>query len=126
MKKSILITAALLGLFALAGCGHNVVNYGDGIQLEAGWIPDQYKVSATFRYGKILSICVRENTEIEMQGAGSGTAGTAPKTAGAEGAGSVKVKIGPQITGYYVDALKAGAKPEDLRVDKEVKSEEKK
>ena len=111
---AIVIVAAILTAL-LVGCGHNVVTYGDGIQAEAGWIPDQYKVSACFRYGKILSICVRENAEIEMQGAGSGTAGADAKTAGASSTGSIKVKIGPQVTGYYVDALKAGAKVEELK-----------
>ena len=115
MEKTIIIAAAVLVVIIGAGCGHNVVTYGDGIQLEAGWIPDQYKVSACFRYGKILSICVRENAEIEMQGAGSGNAGADAKQAGAQSTGSVKVKIGPQVTGYYVDALKAGATPADLK-----------
>ena len=113
-RAAIIFTAAIL-MALLAGCGHNVITYGDGIKAEVGLIPEEYKLSATFWYGKILSVCVRENTEIEMQGAGSGNAGTDGKQAGASGTGSVKIKVGPQVTGYYVDALKAGAKPEDLK-----------
>ena len=53
-----------------------------------------------------------------MQGAGSGNAGTGKETTNSTGAsstGTVKLKIGRQITGYYVDALKAGATAEDVR-----------
>lgn len=117
-KVNWLFVLGLLIVLLVAGCSHNIITYGDGIQAEAGWIPDQYKVSACFRYGKILSICVRENAEIEMDGIGSGNAGSDGKTAGASNSGSVKVKIGPQVTGYYVDALKAGAKPAELRSEK--------
>ena len=114
MKKKIIITTALLLIFA-AGCGHNTVSYGDGIMLETTFNPEAYAFGISFRYGKILTVCVRENAEVEMQGAGSGSAGADAKTAGAQSTGSVKVKIGPQVTGYYVDALKAGATPADLK-----------
>ena len=101
----------------LSGCSHNTVSYGDGIMLETTINPESYAFGISFRYGKILTACVRENTELEMQGAGSGNAGTgdeAGNSVGATSTGSVKLKIGKQITGYYVDALKAGAKPEQL------------
>ena len=75
--------------------------------------PDTGNFGITFRYGKILSATVRENTEVEMQGdANTGTGKDTTATAAANGA--VKVKVGKQITGYYVDALKAGATPKQL------------
>lgn len=103
-------------LFLIAGCGHNVITYGDGIQTEVGFIPEQYKISLTFRYGKILSACVRENTEVEMEGEGAGKAGddNGQKSADAGSKGKLKIKIGKQITGYYVDAIKAGASQKEL------------
>jgi len=110
---AIVIVAAILTAI-LTGCSHNTVSYGDGIMLETTLNPESYAFGVSFRYGKILTVCVRENSEIEMQGAGSGTAGTDGKQAGASGTGSVKIKVGPQITGYCVDALKAGAKLEEM------------
>ena len=105
------------GCLLLAGCGHNTISYGDGIMLETTINPESYAFGISFRYGKILTACVRENAEVEMQGAGSGNAGTGKEnTAGATSTGSVKVRIGKQITGYYVDAVKAGVKPEELRL----------
>ena len=110
---AIVIIAAILTAL-LVGCGHNTVSYGDGIMLETTLNPESYAFGVSFRYGKILTVCVRENSEIEMQGAGSGTAGTDAKQAGASGTSSVRIKVGPQITGYYVDALKAGAAPGEM------------
>lgn len=107
---------ALLVCFMLAGCGHNAIQYGDGVGLDFGINPENWTCSFTLRYGKILSACVRENTELEITGgndtAGSGGNATGGATTKTES--SVKVKIGRQCTGYYVDAIKAGATPEQL------------
>ena len=106
---------ALATVFMLAGCGHNTVSYGDGIMFETTINPETYAFGVSLRYGKILTACVRENTEVEMQGAGSGNASPGgEQSAGASSTGKVKFKIGRQITGYYVDAIKAGATPEQL------------
>ena len=107
---------AALGLAsAAAGCGHNTVSYGDGIMLETTVNPETYAFGLSLRYGKILTACVRENTEVEMSGGNNTSGGVSEKgSTSAKTEASVKVKVGKQITGYYVDALKAGAKPEDL------------
>ena len=104
-------------IVCLTGCGHNAITYGDGVMLETTFNPETYTFGVSFRYGKLLTVCVRENAEIEMQGAGSGNAGTGDgaNSTGASSTGSVKIKIGRQVTGYTVDAIKAGAKPADLR-----------
>lgn len=112
MKKLVIITAAVAAVF-LAGCGHNAVNYSDGVGFETTFRPDSGNFGFVFRYGKILSVAARENTEVEMTGEGQGTA-TGQTSGSASSSGSVKVKIGRQITGYYVDALKAGATPEKV------------
>ena len=109
---------ALLTCFFVCGCGHNAITYGDGVMLETTINPENWTFGVSFRYGKILTACVRENSELEMEGAGSGkgeNGGTAGGATGAESTGKVKFKIGRQITGYYVDAVKAGVKPEELQ-----------
>ena len=49
-----------------------------------------------------------------MLGDGSGTADNT-SSASATASGGVKIKIGNQVTGYYVDALGAGATPEQIQ-----------
>jgi len=116
MRNTVIITAAVIVAILLAGCGHNTVSYGDGIMLETTLNPEAHVFGISFRYGKILTACLRENAELEMQGGGSGSAGTGDggRSPGANSSGSVKLKVGPQITGYFVDALKTGAKPEEM------------
>lgn len=102
-------------ILLLSGCGHNAVNYSDGVGFETICRPDTGNFGFVFRYGKILSVTARENTEVEMAGSGQGGATAKDNTqASTSSSSNVKVKIGRQITGYYVDALKAGAKAEKL------------
>lgn len=109
-----IITLAIFGaLLILTGCSHNSVQYSDGIGFETTFRPDSGNFGFVFRYGKILSVAARENTSVEMTGEGQGSA-TGETSGSASSSGSVKVKIGKQITGYYVDALTAGATPEQL------------
>lgn len=110
MEKVIVLAAAAL---LTAGCSHNVVTYSDGVGFETTMRPDTGNFGITFRYGKILSVTARENTEVEMKGAGT-AGGENSASASANASGSVKVKIGRQITGYYVDAVKAGIPAEKL------------
>lgn len=115
MKHVIIIVVVIIAVaitILLTGCGHNVVNYSDGIGFETTFRPDSGNFGFVFRYGKILSACVRENSEVEMTGDGKASGSESAGSAAASG--SLKIKIGKQITGYYVDALKAGAKPESL------------
>ena len=114
--RTISALPVLVSCILFSGCSHNTLSYGDGIMLETTLNPEAYAFGISFRYGKILTACLRENAELEMQGTGSGNAGTGDggSSAGASGTGSVKLRIGRQITGYCVDALRSGAKPEDL------------
>lgn len=97
-----------------SGCAHNAIQYSDGIGFETTFRPDTGNLGITFRYGKILSVTARENTEVEMTGEGSGGGNGEASSASASSSSGVKIKIGRQITGYYVDALNAGATPEQL------------
>lgn len=113
LKKLTMLLIAACAIVLLTGCGHNVVTYSDGIGFETTMRPDTGNFGLTFRYGKILTATVRENTEVDMQGDSNAGAGK-DTTATARASGSVKVKVGKQITGYYVDAIKAGATIEQL------------
>lgn len=100
----------------LTGCAHNAVQYSDAIGFETVLRPDTGNFGVTFRYGKVLSVAARENTEVEMTGEGQGGGNYADTKAGtASSSGNIKIKIGRQVTGYYVDALKAGSTPEDIK-----------
>lgn len=111
MKKSIALVAAVAVAVAVAGCGHNVVNYSDGIGVDATFRPDAGNFGITFRYGKILTATIRENTEVEMTGKADASG---KETVNAATDGSVKIKTGKQITGYLVDAVNAGVTVEQL------------
>lgn len=111
MKKVLFVAAAAVAVLA-AGCSHNVVNYSDGIGIDATFRPDAGNFGITFRYGKILTATVRENTEVEMTGSADAAAKDTVSTATA---GGVKIKVGRQITGYMVDALAAGVTVEQLQ-----------
>ena len=116
--KSTLSTAGvvlvlLMLAVAICGCSHNTLSYGDGIMLETTANPETFAFGVSLRYGKILTVCARENTEVEMQGGTkTPTAASGESTASTEG--SVRMKVGRQVTGYLVDAIEAGAKAKDL------------
>ena len=101
----------ILSLFALllAGCGHNAVTYGDGVQAELGFIPDQYKVAFTFRYGKIFSAVVKEKTKLTLttDADNNGTAEKAGQNTNVKT--TLTLETGDQITGYAVDKAKVEA-----------------
>ena len=99
---------SLAAVFFGAGCSHNSITYSDGVGFETTLRPDTGNFGVLFRYGKILSIAARENTEAEMTGAGNGSSGDKSAATNAAADGSVKVRIGSQVTGYFVDAIKAG------------------
>lgn len=117
-RKTFKAALPLIALAALllAGCGHNAIQYGDGIMLETTINPESYAFGVSLRYGKILTVAVRENAEVEMEGAGNGSATPGGESAqtGASSTGKVKVKIGPQLTGRFVEAVEAGASVLDL------------
>ena len=99
MKKDFFLRIAVylwlvVVLTALAGCGHNVVSYGDGIMLETTVNPETWALGLSLRYGKILTACVRENVSLEMQGDGSGRAADGKSDTSAAASGSIKLTVG--------------------------------
>ena len=117
MKEILVVGAAILAAGLLAGCGHNAIQYGDGIGFDAGVNPENWTASFTLRYGKILSAVTRDNVEIELTGSAdaNGSAGTEKSgTSGVVTNGNLRVKIGRQINGAAVDLVEAGAPPEKV------------
>ena len=55
-------------MLLLTGCGHNAIQYGDGIGFDVGINPNNYMLSLNLRYGKILSAVVRDNVKLELSG----------------------------------------------------------
>ena len=111
MRKIMLVLAAMCAAL-LTGCGHNSVQYGDGVGFDFGINPENWTASMNLRYGKILTAVTRDNVEIELSGNASADTQTgAEKTAlskvGTDG--NLKIKIGRQINGAAVDLVKAGA-----------------
>ena len=112
MKNLFLVVAAVFAAVILAGCGHNAIQYGDGIGFDAGINPENFTASFNLRYGKILSAVTRDNVEIEVTGKtdANGASGTEKSgNAAVSTDGTLKIKIGRQINGAAVDLVKAGA-----------------
>ena len=111
MRKIMLVLAAMCAAL-LTGCGHNSIQYGDGVGFDFGINPENWTASMNLRYGKILTAVTRDNVEIELSGNASadtqtGTEKTALSKVGTDG--NLKIRIGRQINGAAVDLVKAGA-----------------
>jgi len=119
MKKCFLAVMVLFVVLILAGCGHNTVVYGDGIGVETTLNPETFTFGLNIRYGKILTACVKEKAEVNLEAGFSNSTGTTTDSTsttdstGAKGATSttsldskLSIKTGDQITGYTVDLEK--------------------
>ena len=110
MKKIFILASAAFAALMSAGCGHNAIQYSDGIGLELGFIPDQYQVAVNFRYGKILSAVVKEKAEVSLESAGGlVSGGTSPQAADTQATTRLTLKTGDQITGYAVELARASS-----------------
>ena len=117
MRKLMLAFAAVCLAAMLTGCGHNSIQYGDGVGFDFGINPENWTASMNLRYGKILTAVTRDNVEIELTGTAnantqSGGEKTALTNVGTDG--NLKIKIGRQINGAAVDLVKAGASAEKV------------
>ena len=111
MRKIMLVLAAMCAAL-LTGCGHNSIQYGDGVGFDFGINPENWTASMNLRYGKILTAVTRDNVEIELSGNASadtqtGAEKSAQSKVGTDG--NLKIRIGRQINGAAVDLVKAGA-----------------
>ena len=112
MRKLMLAFAAVCLAAMLTGCGHNSIQYGDGVGFDFGINPENWTASMNLRYGKILTAVTRDNVEIELSGNASadtqtGAEKSAQSKVGTDG--NLKIRIGRQINGAAVDLVKAGA-----------------
>ena len=119
MKKaweavSVVIILLMLAV-AICGCSHNVGTGFHGQLINVGYDPETNKVGIQYYNGCLVTGVARENSESSMifKTTSGGETGT-----NAKGTTTSEMtytnKVGRQITGYYVDAIEAGAKPEDL------------
>ena len=107
----VLATACILP-GALCACGHNAIQYSDGIGINAGVDPEHLTASFTLRYGKILSVASRDMFELEMSGDATGS-GESAQTSARTSSG-LKIRIGRQINGAARDLIEAGATAEQI------------
>lgn len=113
MKHKLLILAALGASVGLTACGHNAIQFSDGIGFNAGIDPEHMTANFTLRYGKILSVASRDCFELEMNGDATGGSETA--TASTHTSSGLKIKIGRQVNGYTRDLIEAGATEGQIR-----------
>ena len=66
MRNITLIVTAFAVVVILTGCGHNAIQYGDGVGFDVGINPENCMLSLNLRFGKILSAVTRDNVELEM------------------------------------------------------------
>jgi uncharacterized GH25 family protein len=111
MKKLITILAFAL-TFMVTSCGHNAIQFSKGIGFDAGFDPEHMTARVNLRYGEILSVACRDNIEVEVATGVKG--GQEQAQASTETDSSLKIKIGQQINGYFVEAIEAGADAKDL------------
>lgn len=110
MSKIIFILSAFVAC-VITGCSHNGITYSKGLGFETTIRPDTGNFGITLRYGDVLTAAMRENAEVELDSAAEAGVGESTSTSTSN---KLKFRVGKQITGYYVDAIKAGASPEQL------------
>ena len=111
MKKLVTILAFAL-TFMVTSCGHNAIQFSKGIGFDAGFDPEHMTARVNLRYGEILSVACRDNIEVDVATGVKG--GQEQAQASTETDSSLKIKIGQQINGYFVEAIEAGADAKDL------------
>ena len=105
------VCTALLG--TLCACGHNAVTFGKGVGFEAGFDPEHMTGRVELLYGEMLNVAARDNLEITLETDVEGSQETA--AASAKTGTALRIKVGPQINGYFVDAVNAGATADQIR-----------
>lgn len=110
--KKLVITLTLFTMLILTSCGHNAIQFSKGIGFDAGFDPEHMTARVNLRYGEILSVACRDNIEVDVATGVKG--GQEQAQASTETDSSLKIKIGQQINGYFVEAIEAGADAKDL------------
>lgn len=97
---------------ALCACGHNAIQYSDGIGISAGVDPEHFTASFSLRYGKILSVAARDCFELEMTGDAAGAGESA--SASAQTSSGLRIRIGRQVNGAARDLIESGATADQI------------
>jgi len=111
-RTLIFVFLNLAAIFGLTACGHNAVVFGKGFGLRAGFDPEHMSADVSFIYGEQLTLAARDNIEIELASDVEG--GQENATADVKTGSKLKIRIGQQINGYFVEAVEAGADAKDL------------
>ena len=111
MKQLVLIVAFAMTVL-LTACGHNAFVLDKGFGFRAGFDPEHMSADVRFVYGEAVTIAARDNFEVELTSDMEG--GQEQSSAAAKTGTRFRVKVGQQIAGYTVDAIKAGAQAKDL------------
>ena len=112
MKNALILIALAL---VCAGCSHNMSTAFNGKLINLGYDPETNKVGIQYYDGVLITGVARENSETAFSyktSTGGENGVTAKGSTTSEITYTSKVKA--QITGYYVDAIKAGASAEEL------------
>lgn len=100
------ILSLIICCIFLVGCGHNSIQYSDGLGFETTFRPDSGNFGFVFRYGKILSAVVRQNTTIQVSG-DARTEGTVQNSPNVKTNSILKIKIGEQSSKAKRDCILA-------------------
>ena len=111
MKKIRAFLAALAAAM-LCSCGHNAIVFGKGFGLRAGFDPEHMSADVSFIYGEQLTLAARDNIEIELATDVEG--GQEQSTADVKTGSRLKIRIGEQVNGYFVNALETGATADQI------------
>lgn len=102
-----------LSVALLTGCGHNAIVLDKGLGFRAGFDPEHLSADVRFVYGEALTLAARDNMELEWVSDAEG--GQEQSAADVKTGSKLRVKIGPQVNGYFVEAVEAGLTPDAIR-----------
>ena len=107
------MAAALLGTLCVCSCGHNAIVLDKGVGFRAGFDPEHLSADVRLVYGEALTVAARDNFEVLLQADVEG--GQESAAASARTGPSLRIKVGPQVNGYFVEAVGAGATAGQIR-----------
>ena len=110
--KKIRAFLATLTAAMLCSCGHNAIIFDKGFGLHAGFDPEHFSADVRFAYGEALTLAARDNLEIELVTDVEG--GQEQSTADVKTGSRLKIRIGEQVNGYFVNALETGATADQI------------
>ena len=111
-KKIICLVFAAVVCGSLCACGHNAVVFGKGFGFRAGLDPEHLSADFSVIYGEQLTLAGRDNIQIKLKTDVSGGSETATASTSADSI--LEIAIGPQINGYFVEAVESGATPDHI------------